>query len=147
MQTVPHVDPRALRIMDLAIQGLKPGAIAERVELSPARVSVIMNAPQFKHQLSQRRATYTEEFDSALADKTREAADIIRKNAKAAAERMAELVDSTSEPVALRASADILDRHRGTQKQTGVNVAAAVVNIDVDAAALIKETLEMDKAS
>jgi hypothetical protein len=130
--------------MDLVIEGLKPGQIAERLNLTLSYVSTIIHAPQFDHQLAIRRERIEERIDSDVVDRIQESTEILRKNAVAAANRIAAQVDSESDAIAFRASTDILDRV-GQQKRSGVEVTQTTVNIDVKAAMLIKETLDMDK--
>jgi cell division septum initiation protein DivIVA len=132
--------------MDFCIQGLKTGEIAERLDLSISRVSTIMNGPNFKHQLAIRRAKFEDDFDEKVANNRQEAAEVLKRSAVAAAQRMVQLVDSESDSIAHRASSDILDRV-GPQKRTGVETSQATINIDIDAAKLIEETLKMDNGA
>ena len=137
--------------MDFVIQGLKSGMIAERLNLTLPYVSTIINAPQFQHQLAIRREKIENEIDSGVISHKQEAVNasieaerVLRAHAKQTAENLVRLVDGDKEPISLRASQDLLDRV-GPQKRTGVDVASTVVNIDMEAAILIKETIEMDK--
>lgn len=153
MQTVPHITPRAATIMDFVIQGMKSGEIAERLGLSLSYVSTVINAPQFSDALAIRRGNISQQVDDRsiehlqeAANESRDADRILREHARKAAENMARLADGDNDSIALRANADILDRV-GPQKRTGVDATQTIVNIDINAAMLIKETLEMDKAS
>lgn len=144
MQTVDTITPRAAKIMDLVMQGLKSGQIAERIGLTPTYVSAILHAPQFQHQLAIRRGKFEEKFDDEIITSEIEAANVLREHSKQAANRMVELLDSSKDEMAFRASADILDR-AGVQKQsknTTINQTAIVV-LDEKRARLIQETLEM----
>jgi hypothetical protein len=58
---------------------------------------------------------------------------------------MAQLVDSESDSIAFKASADIMDRAGPTKQNKTVNIDQANIIIDNDMANLIKETLEMEK--
>jgi predicted transcriptional regulator len=144
MQTVDTITPRAAKIMDLVMQGLKPGQIAERIGLTRAYVSTLLHAPQFQHQLAIRRGKFEEKLDDEIITSEIEAANVLRKHSKEAAERMVQLLDSSKDEMVYRASADILDR-TGVQKQpknTTINQTAIVV-LDEKRARLIQETLEM----
>lgn len=152
MQTTEHLTPRATQIMDLVIQGMKSGAIAERLGLTGPYVSVVVNAPQFKHQLAIRQKRLADRADDAAFDQNQEAIRVVqdadntlKANAKAAADKMVALLDAESEAIQHRAAVDILDRD-GLQRQTKTNIDATqtITVLDEKAAQLIKETLEQD---
>ena len=138
-------------IMDLVIEGLRPGQIAERLGLTGSYVSVILNGPQFKHQLAIRRENIENQIDSTVVNHMNETAEeankaerILRDNAAESARNVVRLMNGENDNVSLRASQDILDR-AGPQKRAGVDVTQTVINIDIKSAMLIKETFAMEK--
>jgi len=140
-----YLTPLAYGIMDLYIQGLMPKEIGERLNKHPHYVSKIINAPNFQHMLSIRRAQISDEIDERVINSEKEATDVLKAHAKETAEKMVKLLDAESEGVQLRAAADILDRVGPQKRQKGAEVSATVVMIDAEAAVLIKETAEMIK--
>jgi len=140
-----HLTPRAMKIMDMVIQGLKSGAIAKKLELTVQYVSTIVHAPQFQHQLAIRRENYQENFDQALIEDEQDANQILRNSAKAAAEKMVALLDTGNSNIQLKASADIMDRVGPTKQTKNIDLSQTNIIVDVEMAKLIKETLDMDK--
>ena len=153
MQTTPHITPRAGMIMNLLIQGLKPGQIAERIGMSSAWLSTIMNGPQFKDQLAIRREAIENRIDSGVIDhmnedvaQANEAERVLRAHAAETARNVVRLIEGDNANVSLRASQDLLDRV-GPQKRSGVDITQASITIDIKSAMLIKETFEMESSS
>jgi hypothetical protein len=145
METANHLTPRAVKIMDMTILGLKPGQIAKSLGLTVAYVSTIIHAPQFQHQLAQRRDRYEEKFDDEAIRKEQEAADLIKQNARKAAEKVIGLLDSDSEAIQLKAGADIMDRAGLTKQNRTGDISQTNIILDEAAVNLITETLKMDK--
>lgn len=139
-----YMTPLAHAIMNLFIQNVKVHQIAERLNHSRQYISTIVNAPNFQHMLSIRRATVAEGIDEKVINAEKEAADVLKAHAKETAEKMVRLLDSENEAIVLRAGADILDRV-GPRKNKGAEAVATVVMIDGDGAKLIQETMEMVK--
>ena len=146
-----NLSPRATAIMDLLIQGMKPGEIAKTLSISNTYVSEICNAPQFQNSLAIRRSRIADKIDDSIvesrtkaAQEVAEAERVLKESAREAAERMAAMVNSGNDSIALRASAEILDRS-GLPKQTSQPslAGASVTVINNETAVLIKETMEM----
>ena len=131
--------------MDMVIQGLKSGAIAERLELTVQYVSTIVHAPQFQHQLAIRRENYQEHFDQSLIENEQDANKILKKNAIAAALKMVALMEAGNSNIQLKASCDIMDRVGPTKQNKNIDISQTNIIVDEKMAKLIKETLEMDK--
>lgn len=139
-----HLTPRAGKIMDMVLEGVKSGEIARALGLTPSYVSAIIHAPQFEHQLAVRKAHITEQFDDDLASTAEAANDLLRKHAFEAATKLVNLISSDSASVAHKASQDVLDRAGITKQAQNINIDQTNIIIDEAAALLIKETLEMD---
>lgn len=140
-----HITPRAMKIMDMVISGLKSGEIADSLKLTVQYVSTVIHAPQFQHQLAMRREKFEEDFDQNLIASEQEAAEILRNNAAAAARKMVRLLDSESEQIVHKASTDIMDRVGPTKQNKNIDLSQTNIIIDEGMANLIKETLDMDK--
>lgn len=145
MEYMEQLTPRAAQIMDLAIQGLTSGQIAQRLEMSPPYISTIMGAANFQHQLSIRREKLEGRIDDKVVNATVEAGSILKENAVRAAQKIVDLVENDNNPLALRASESILDRIGVSKKvDGGATMVQQVVIIDDKTARAIQETLEME---
>lgn len=146
MEHAETLTPRATEMLDLAIQGLKPGQIAERLSLSLPYVSTILNAPNFQHMLAIRRGKLEDRIDDKIVNSKVEAADVIAAHAVEAAKKLVALADCEHNPIALRASESILDRAGVIKKSDGGGrMTQQIVIIDNKTAQVIQETLEMEK--
>ena len=146
MNTAEKVSPRAMRIMDLHLQGMRSIDIAKELDLTPRYVGKIINAPNFQHALAIRRHNIQEHVDKKIVNTAQEAVDELKTHAKKAAQRLVALLDSDSETTMLKSSTEILDRVGVISQKKGGNDAAPVVIINKEAAILINETLKMDKS-
>ena len=133
----------AHQIMNLFIQNLSISQIAERTGHDRTYVSAIVNAPNFQHMLSIRRAVVAEGIDNKVINAEKEAADVLKAHAKETAEKMVQLLDNESSGIQFRAAADILDRVGPQKRQKGSEAPTTVVMIDIEGAKLIKETADM----
>lgn len=138
-----YMTPLAHAIMNLFIQNVTISQIAERTGHDRSYISSIVNAPNFQHMLSIRRATVADGIDERVINSEKEAADVLKAHAKETAEKMVQLIDDESSAISFRAAADILDRVGPQKRQKGNEAAATIVMIDEGAAKLIKETTEM----
>lgn len=135
--------PRAVRIMDLAIQGMAGSEIAKQLEMSAAGVSSIIHAPNFQHQLSIRRAQVEEKMADRIVRKDDEAMGVLKQHAKAAADKIVFTMENAqSQGLQFKAAQDMLDRV-GPTKQHSINQQSVVVISDKDAA-VIAESLNLD---
>lgn len=145
MEHAEQLTPRAVQIQDLAIQGLTSGQIAKRLDMSHPYICTIMSAPNFQHQLAIRRAKLEDRIDDKVANATVEAGTILKGASIEAAKKLVDLVDSSNDPLALRASESVLDRVGVSKKtESGVAMIQQVVIIDDKVAKTIQETLEME---
>lgn len=140
-----HLTPRAGKIMDMVITGLKSGEIADKLGLTVQYISTIVHGPQFQHQLAIRREKFEDDFDDNLIASEQKANQILRENAAKAANKMVALLDSESEQIIHKASTDIMDRVGPTKQNKSIDLSQTNIIIDEGMANLIKETLDMDK--
>ena len=146
MEHAETLTPRAMEMLDLAIQGLKPGQIAERLSLSLPYVSTILNAPNFQHMLAIRRGKLEDRIDDKIVNSKVEAADVLADHAVQAARNLVALADCQRNPLSLKANESVLDRAGVIKKSDGgVKMAQQIVIIDNKTAQVIQETLEMEK--
>jgi len=138
-----YLTPLAHQVMNLYIQNLTIPQIAERTGHDRSYISALINAPNFQHMLSIRRATVADGIDERVINAEKEAADVLKAHAKETAEKMVKLLDDESSGVQFRAAADILDRIGPQKRQKGSEAPSTVVMIDIEGAKLIKETAEM----
>ena len=115
-----RLNTRHMQILLLTASGLKGVEIAEIMDMSQSRISVIKNTPQAGAIIARLRGElqrgYIQDIKGAITSYTGEAV-----------ERIADLMRGENESVALSAAKDILDR--GGYKPREVTVAAQV-NID-----------------
>jgi len=148
MNHMEQLTPRAVQIMDLAIQGLKSGEIAKRLDLTHPYICTVMAAPNFQHQLSVRRGRLEDKIDEKIINTTVEAGNEIKKHAVAAARKMVDLLDNDSPAIQHRAAGDILDRAGVCKKSDqGIKMQQQIVIIDDKTAKVIEETLMMEATS
>jgi hypothetical protein len=141
-----QLTPRAVQIMDLTIQGLKSGQIAERLGLTGAYVSTITSAANYQHQLAIRREKLENRIDDKVVNATVEAADVLKEHSVQAARNLVAMADGDKSPISLRANESVLDRVGVSKKSDGgIKMAQQVVIIDDKTAKTIQETLEMEK--
>ena len=144
METTNHLNPRYAKIQDMCMQGLKPGQIAERLGLTLPWVSTVINSPNFQHQLSIRRKAFEEVHDQQVINSEKEAADVLKENARRAAQKMVDLLDGDKQEIQIKAAGDILDRVGPSKQTKNENTNSNVVLIDAKMATVINETFEMD---
>ena len=146
LNQMEQLTPRAYEIIDLAIQGLRSGAIAKRLELTHPYVCTIMSAPNFQHQLAMRREKLSDKIDDKIVNTTVEAGNVLKENAIRAANKMVDLLDNESAPIQQKAASEILDR-TGIAKQltSSSTLQQQVVIVDEKSAMIIKETLMIEK--
>lgn len=141
-----QLTPRHFEIIDLTIQGLKSGQIADRLGLSHPYVSTVMAAPNFQHSLAMRRASFVDKLDEKVINTTVEAGNILKEAAVRAANNLVNKLDCSSDPLQVKAACEILDRS-GVPKQapSSVTMTQQVVIIDEKSAKVIQEMLLIEK--
>lgn len=108
--SIESLNPRHYRMLDLALSGWTNKAIAEEVGLKESQVSVVLNSPNFQHELALRRKSLESHLESSLAEVTKTAKDTLQRNALYAAQKLAGLLDSENEAIVRQSANDILDR-------------------------------------
>jgi len=146
MTAIQKLSSRHFKIIELCLRGWIPKQIAEHLGMSAQQVSNIVNSESFQYQISERRARLDDIVDQDIVDSTNKVDEAIAKHTMRAVERLGYIVNSPNakDSDAIRAADSILDRggHARVQKTEQRSVS---VTIDAKDAALIKETMEMDR--
>lgn len=114
--------------------------------MSQQQVSNVINSSSFQYQLAERRAKLNDRQDQDIVEQTQKVDEAITEHTLAAVGRLGLIVNNTKsrDGDAIRACDSILDRggHARVQKTENKSVS---VTIDAADAALIAQTLEMDR--
>jgi Spy/CpxP family protein refolding chaperone len=135
--------------MDCFIAGWTNNQVAEKFNMKPTQVSIILHSPNFQHEMALRRARNQQTVDQAIVETTtqRQKVDEIIKNGTIkAAEKMCSLVDSEDESIARQSASDLLDRggFPKTTKQESKTMAAVMV-LDEKMVKRIEESVLLDE--
>ncbi len=141
---IQQLSARHYKIVELCLRGWVPKAIAEHLDMSQQQVSNVINSSSFQYQLAERRAKLNDRQDQDIVEQTQKVDDAIAGHTMAAVGRLGLIVTAGKDGDAIRAADSILDRsgHARVQKTENKSVS---VTIDAKDAALIAQTLEMDK--
>ncbi len=143
---IQQLSARHYKIVELCLRGWVPKAIAEHLDMSQQQVSNVINSSSFQYQLAERRAKLNDRQDQDIVESTNKVDEAISKHTMAAVDRLGLVVTNpkSRDGDAIRACDSILDRggHARVQKTEQKSV---TVTIDAKDAALIAETLGMDK--
>ena len=141
---VQQLSARHYKIVELCLRGWVPKAIAEHLDMSQQQVSNVINSSSFQYQLAERRAKLNDRQDQDIVESTNKVDDAISKHTMAAVNRLGLVITAGKDGDAIRACDSVLDRggHARVQKTEQKSV---TVTIDAKDAALIAETMEMDK--
>jgi len=103
--------PRHHRILDLCIQGLNSGSIAEILGMHKDSISLITRSPLFQDALARRRDKHTETVDQKDAETLTRSRALLEEASEQAAQTQIDLLDEDkNDSIRLRASQHILDR-------------------------------------
>lgn len=107
---IQRLNQRHLAMIELALAGLDRTIIAQRLDMTPENVTLVMKSPLFQDELSRRRSSLNRSKDDLIASEHQSAASVIKEAALTAASEMTNLLQDTDARVRLAASKDILDR-------------------------------------
>jgi len=124
--------PRHFKILDLALQGLSRTQIAERMEMSPVGVGLILNSPKFQDELARRRTEIDKKSDEGLATNLANAKEILSNAAEDAAQVHVDLLNSEDDRVKQFSANQVLDRVglARAEKGGGGDFNVAVINAE-----------------
>lgn len=138
--------PRHLKIIELVLEGLKLGDIANKVDMSVVQLKNIRNSPTFQHELSMRQESYNSLHDQNMINVQLETAEeVIQDNQLPAAEMLRDILKGEDTAMQFRAAESLLDRggHPKVQKQDTTS-RSIVIALDAGKLDLINETLKLD---
>ncbi len=142
--TIQKLSARHYKIVELCLRGWVPKDIAEHLDMSQQQVSNVINSSSFQYQLAERRAKLNDRQDQDIVEQTQKVDEASSKHTMDAVGRLGLIVTAGKDGDAIRACDSILDRggHARVQKTEQKSVS---VTIDAKDAALIAETLGMDR--
>jgi predicted transcriptional regulator len=137
--------PRHIKVMDLKIAGFKQKEIAEKLDLTEAAVSSIVNSQVFLDHIPIRRAELQQQADDDYENEPEQIAGLLQRNTLQAVKNLVELLNSDNERLALAAAVAILDRTgHGKLSRGKMSVERETLHLSDEQAGLIHETLNMD---
>ena len=110
MADIEYLNARHFKIVDLCLRGWTYMQISNHLEMSPNQVRIIVRSPSFQHQLAVKRQLLDEKLVLDIAEEDKEANELLKASAKAAAKKLVTHLDSADEKISIRASESILDR-------------------------------------
>jgi len=141
---IKSLNNRHHKILSLCLRGWTNKDIAKHLNMSPQQISVITKSPQFQHELAIKRSKLDDFELTAVKVSDDEVTRKIREGTLDAVDRLLRGMDSVDERVAVKAATEILDRG-GFPKTQRHDVRSLSIVIDAKDAALIKETMLLDK--
>ncbi len=143
--SIEKINPRHAMILDLYLKGWKAKDISGHFDMTLRHVSVLINSPNFQHELSLRRAKIEEMSDHQLADVSDDVTKELRAGALAAAKKLVNNIDtSDNEAICLRSATEILDRTGHPKRQVIDNNPSVQIVISPDDANRIVESINLD---
>ena len=144
MYHIQKLTPRHHEILTRHLAGESNKDIAAALNITPQIVSILVNSPNFQHELAKRRGVVEALANDKLSDQTNEAEELLRKNALRAASALVEGLDEESFSNRKNSATEILDRVGvGKINKIDATVKGAVVHLSKDDAEAITETLKM----
>ena len=144
MYKIQKLSPRHFEILDKHLAGVSNKDIASELGITPQMVTILVNSPNFQHELALRRGVVEGLKNERLADTTDPAVELLRANALRAAEKLVSGLDEESFAIRKNSATEILDRVGvGKVQKIDANVKSAVIHLDKDDISAITETLKM----
>lgn len=144
---IKKLNSRHFKILDLCILGKTTNQIAELLGMKRAQINLIINAPNFQHELAMRRERFEEQQFDEIKNNEDEVANTLREGAIAAAEKLVLGIDSPDDTLAIRSATEILDRTGYPKTQRVDGAAKTVVVINNSDADRLRESLELDRVT
>lgn len=145
-QAVKKLNGRHFVIIDRHLMGWSNVQIAESLNMTPQQVSIVLNSASTQYEITRRRNKLDARVDDAVANNTLTVDKAIKQHVIDAAERLGFEVNNldASPSDRIKAATEILDRG-GAPKVMRTESKNVNLTIDAKDAALIAETLSMDK--
>jgi hypothetical protein len=141
---IKSLNPRHYKMVDFFLRGWTNKQVAEHFGMSEGQVSVILHSSTTQLELARRREKMESLSNDDIVEQTIKVDEAIKSHTLAAVGRLGLIIESGKDPDAIRAADSILDRggHARVQRTESKSVE---VRIDGKDAALIAETLDMDR--
>lgn len=110
MPELQRLNPRHQKMIELTLQGFKPGEIAEQLGVSREGVTWVLGSAPAQDELARRRASQERIHDDTVASTVVKAAARIEAASLDAANGLVDLMGSQDERVRLLSIKEILDR-------------------------------------
>lgn len=141
---IQQLNPRHYKILEFVLTGLTNKQIAERLDVSPQMISIVINSPSFQHEVALRREKLDAMKNQRIVESDMEVVDAIKEGTRAAVKTLISSINSTDENIAIRASVEILDRG-GFPKVSKIESKNLTVVMDADMLKVLQETIKLDK--
>ena len=134
--------PRHHQIVELVMDGLPNGEIAEIVGCTPQTISNVRNGSEVQHMLALRHARIAAASDDRRASDAAEVSEAIRSRTLDAVKRLGMVLDHGKDRDALRAAEAILDRG-GFPRVQRTEAKSVAITLDSNDVSRLAETLAM----
>ena len=142
------LNDRHKQIIDYCLAGFKQADIARQLNMSAGQVNLIVNAPNFQHELAIRREVLQDVKVDKLANREDPVLSQLKQGALAAASRLVLGMNDESPTVAIKSATEILDRVGfGKVTKIDANIKAATVVLKTEEARALMDTLAMITAN
>lgn len=141
---IQQLNPRHYKILEFVLTGLTNKQIAERLDVSPQMISIVINSPSFQHEVVLRREKIESMQNQQIVESDKNVVDAIKEGTRNAVDKLLSSINSPDENIAIRASVEILDRG-GFPKVSKIESKNLTVVMDADMLKLLQETIVMDK--
>lgn len=140
---IKSMNQRHFKILNLYFRGMPVNKIAEHLEMSPRQISLIVNSPSFRHEISIKRAQ-TETFEDDVIKQDEDAVlKTLKDNTLNAVTKLCNHLDSPDDKTSMKASLEILDRTGYVKKEQQKQQATVAIIINNKDSAVIRETIGM----
>ena len=142
--TLQTLNARHYKIIDFCLRGWTNKQIAAHLGMTSVGVGIIVNSPNFQHELALRRSKLEDVSDSTIIHSDDAVTKAIRAGTLDAVKALVKGIDSEDERVQLKAAAEILDRggFPKTQRVEAKTLSVVLSSKDVDR---IQETFQLDE--
>lgn len=138
--------PRHFKMLDLFLEGLSVGQVAERVGVSARMVGFVRKSPLFQGEFARRRRAIEDKHDEAVVISALNAGDRLAEASNNAADVLVTGLLDEDIQVQLRSAESILDRTGyGKQTKTQNSSVSLIANLTPKAIENLQSTLKILK--
>jgi hypothetical protein len=142
--TATKLNARHQKILDYCLAGHKQSDIAKQLSMSATQVNLIINAPNFQHELALRREVLQDVKNERLTSQEDPITEQLKRGALSAAMTLVNGLADESATTRIKSATEILDRtgHAKVQK-IDANIKSATVVLKSEEAKALTDTLKM----